>query len=544
MNAINKHMFRNSIITCVSSIFLLGACSDKLDVTPKDQVSDATLWTSTNNADLFLNNIYGTLPGPMSMTDSWEHFSDNAIAGVAGQYSATVFGQANYNASNGPNLWGYYYNIRKANLFLARVEASSLPDDWKKKRAAEARFLRAYFYSILWNYYGGVPLITKVLNLAEQGDEVFYARSTSEETMNFIVKELDEISPDLLLKPETGRISRGAALTLKAWCQLYMASPLYNTNGDLAKWKVAADAYKAVMNLGVYNLFTDYNSLFLEENNNNEEVIFDKPYYRSNGMTGTMGPSYVGMSEYRGYGYSNPTQELVNDYLMSNGKAISDPTSGYNPKKPYEGRERRFYADIIYDGSEWIGLEMIMKQGVGSKSATDLSNLNEATNTGYYWRKLMDPKYAFVGNSQNSAHFILFRYAEVLLGYAEAQNEFAGPDESVYAAINMVRKRVDLPILSGLNKEGMRKAIQRERRVELTLEDKRYLDLLRWKQAEEKLNGVMHAVVIKKENNEWVYSYVPAPGGTHAFYANKNYFFPIPQQALDQNNKLKQNPNY
>src|SRR5690606_22564327 len=294
----------------------------------------------------------------------------------------------------------------------------------------------------------------------------------------------------------------------------------------------------------VYDLFPDHRTLFLEDNNNNIEVIFDKPYYRNNGRTGIQGPSYVGM-EYRGYGMSNPTQELVDDYVMANGLPITDPLSGYDPQNPYLGRESRFYNDIIYDGSEWLGVEMVMKQGVGSRSATDLSNLNEATNTGYYWKKMMDPNYAFVGNTQNSAHFILYRYAEVLLGYAEARNESSGPDQSVYDAVNKVRARVDLPPLApGLDRAAMREAILRERRVEFALEEKRWLDLVRLKLAEKKLNGPLHAVVIRQVNGKWEYSYVPAPGGLRAFHPEKNYFFPIPQAALDRNPLLEQNPNY
>ena len=540
----HKYFTKVNLIAIVwLPIFLFG-CSKELDIVPTDQVSDAILWTTTANADMFLNNIYSTVQGPFNGSDTWEHFSDNAISGIAGQYSSTVFGEGNHTASNAPNVWGNYSKIRKANLFIEKITTSNLADNWKKTRMAEARFLRAYFYAQLWNYYGGVPIITKVLNQAEQGDEIFYARSSFDETYKFIIDELDAISSDLTLKPESGRASRGAGLTLKGWCELFAASPLNNLSSDKNKWELAAGTYKQVMDLGVYDLFPDHRALFLEENNNNVEVIFDKPYYRNNSITAVMGPSYVG-SEYRGYGFSNPTQELVDTYLMANGLLISDPLSGYDPENPYIGREQRFYNDIIYDGAEWLGIEVVMKQGVGSKSATDLSNLNEATNTGYYWKKMMDPKYANVGNSQNSAHFILFRYAEVLLGYAEAQNEAVGPDQSVYDAVNNIRARVKLPALkAGLDKDAMRQAIQQERRVELALEEKRWLDLVRLKKAEEKLNGPLHAVVIKQVGGTWQYSYVPAPGGLRAFHPEKNYWFPIPQSAMDRNSKLVQNPNY
>src|SRR5690606_35747840 len=182
----------------------------------------------------------------------------------------------------------------------------------------------------------------------------------------------------------------------------------------------------------------------------------------------------------------------------------------------------------------------------GSRDETDLSNINESTNTGYYLLKGLNPKYAINGNNQqNSANIIIFRYAEVLLSYAEAQNEAVGPDASVYEAINQVRHRSELPPLpEGLSQDKMRLEIHRERRVELAFEEKRWYDIIRWKTAENVLNGDLHAMVIVNENNIWVYKVEPAADGHRIFYANRNYLYPIPQSAIDQNPKLTQNPNY
>jgi starch-binding outer membrane protein, SusD/RagB family len=131
------------------------------------------------------------------------------------------------------------------------------------------------------------------------------------------------------------------------------------------------------------------------------------------------------------------------------------------------------------------------------------------------------------------------------LGYAEAQNEANGPDASVYEAINRVRERVDLPpVAEGLSQTQMRAVIHRERRVELASEDKRWYDIIRWKTAEEVLNGHMHAVSIVRENGQWVHKYVRAGGGLKIFHPEKNYVYPIPQSARDANPKLTQNPHY
>ena len=161
-------------------------------------------------------------------------------------------------------------------------------------------------------------------------------------------------------------------------------------------------------------------------------------------------------------------------------------------------------------------------------------------------RKGMSEEYSsHPANSPSSANEIIYRYAEVLLSYAEAQNEAVGPDISVYEAINQVRVRSDLPPLpAGLSQIQMRDAIYRERRVELAFENKRFYDLLRLKLAEEKLNGSLHAILIKEVNGILQYSVIPALSGSRKFYANKNYLLPIPQSAIDQNSKLVQNPGY
>src|SRR5690606_4830616 len=253
---------------------------------------------------------------------------------------------------------------------------------------------RAYFYTLLWTYHGGVPIITDILNQSEQGDEIFRPRNTAEETFQFIVDECTAIENDLPLTSDAGGATRGSALTLKGWCELFWASPLYNPDNDFTRWEAAAMTNKRVIDLGIYELFPDYNTMHFEENNNNVEVIFDKQYLGGTSLGGNregiQGPWRVGGVQ-RAWGGVNPTQELVDEYSMANGLPITDPNSGYEPQNPYVNREKRFYQSIIYDGAEWLGHIMVKKQGVGSPNATDLSDINEATNTGYSLRKGLNP---------------------------------------------------------------------------------------------------------------------------------------------------------
>ncbi|HRP32303.1 MAG TPA: RagB/SusD family nutrient uptake outer membrane protein [Agriterribacter sp.] len=535
----------SAIILVVASLSFTS-CKKFLDVVPKNQVSDATLWATQDNADLFLNNIYASVP-TLDVGDPWENFSDNALNGQAGRVSTNVYGPGLYTPANTPSRWGHFTNIRKCNLFIERVTASDLPESWKKVRLAEARFLRAYFYSLLWTYYGGVPIITDVLNISEQGDAVFRARNTSEETANFLISECAAIEADLPVNAQSGRATRGAALALQGSIELFNASPLKNPSNDLARWQQAAATYQKVIDLNKYSLFPDYTTLFYEDNNNNEEVIFSRQHMGGTSLAnyiGQIGPRFVNGS-LTGWGHVDPTQDLVDEYAMANGRPITDPASGYNPQNPYVNREKRFYESIIYDGSVWLGATMIMKQGVGSLNATDLNNSSISTRTGYYVIKGVNPKYAGAQDNGNSANWIIFRYAEVLLSYAEAKNEASGPDQSVYDAINAIRDRSDLQDLPlGLSQAEMRTAIARERRVELAFEEKRLPDLLRLKLAETKLNGTVHAIKIDIVGGNTVYTVVPAGGGTKVFDPAKNYVLPIPQSAIDRNKNLVQNPNY
>jgi hypothetical protein len=499
---------------------------------------------------LFLNNIYAGLPGQFNTNDPEENFSDNAMRGSSSGYSFTTYAGSNYTPSTIRDYWEPYYNVvRRSNLFIQNVSESKLDATWKKTRLAEARFLRAYFYQLLWIRYGGVPIITDVLDRTIQGDNIFRARNTDEETYKFIRDECAAIANDLPVKAQAGRASKGATLTLKGWVELIYASPLKNTSNDKSKWQIAAATNKQVMDLGAYSLFPNLETLFYEENNNNVEVIFDKAYIGGTTLGGSReglhGAWMVGGLQ-RAFSAPNPTQELVDEYAMKNGLPIIDPQSGYDPNNPYANREDRFYQSIIYDGCDWLGFEMETWLGSGSRNTLDLGSANEATNTGYYLRKGLNPKYAQSGNLRlNSAHEVIFRYAEVLLSYAEAQNEFSGPDASVYLAVNMVRERAKLPALTpGLTQDKMRIGIQRERRIELAFEERRWNDLIRLKLAEVNLNKPFHAMKIEKVGGKKVYNIILAPNGNRAFFANKNYLHPIPQKVIDQNSKIIQNPNY
>lgn len=570
MNYIKK--FYGLALIAVLLSALAGCKKDLLSVTPKNQLSDATVFGTESNADIFLNNVYTDLPHLNNETELLDQFSDNSYVG-AEWFDAR---QMIYTGAIAPNnmpvgpwgMWrwargtnsnndgaGNYEFIRACNLFIQKVTASNFSADFKKQKLAEARFLRAFFYQYLYIAYGGVPIITDVLNNTTQGDEIYRPRNTSAETVKFITDELTAAAADLpLTTSEYGRATKGAALTLKAWVQLYDASPLHNSGtadavGDAGKWAQAAAAYKQVIDLGVYSLLNDFGAVWLPASNNSPESIFAMQMTGAqNGggrREGLYGPVVV-HGAVETWGNFEPTQELVDEFSMDNGKAINEPGSGYNPQNPYVKREKRFYQSIVYDGAPWQGDTIYTRVGIGSPNEIDLnSTRGDISNTGYYARKTLDESIKGNDNLNCSCgleNYMFFRYAEVLLGYAEAQNEAVGPDASVLDAVNKVRTRGgNLPTVQAtygnVSQRQMRQIIHRERRVEFAFEDKRWWDVLRWKIASKVLNGPTHGMLITKKNGVW--NYDPTAVVVTKQWNDKMYFMPVPQVAIDKNPKMK-----
>lgn len=549
-----------------------------LDVPPAGVLtSDATFSTQTN-AELFVNDIYNQLPDYNNGTDrALDCWTDNSNSGATNHEGQTVIRNNALSASNsttgpvGEFGWSNLYSrIRKCNVFLKEAAAKSSVYDaaWYAQRVAEVKFLRAFFYSLLLRNYGGVPLITIPLNNLD-GSDIFTARASFDETLAFIEADCDAAIAALPLKQTSanlGRATKGAALMLKGEAQLFAASPLVNTSNDPAKWSKAAATYKQVIDLNIYSLFTTssatpilsttgsgttstaFRDQFLAANNWNPETIFARAYAlpsKGHRREGFLGPVIVKGGQ-QAWGGLSPTQNLIDDYQMDNGKPITDPTSGYDPQRPYLRRESRFDQSIVYDGSYWQG--EVFYSRMGGTNQIDLGSTSDISNTGYNARKTLDESIlgqTSLNTSPNTSNYQYYRYAETLLSYAEAQNEAIGPDPSVYDAVNKVRVRVLLPAFpAGLTQDQMRTNIRRERRLEFAFEDHRWYDIRRWDitvKGPAVLNSPEYGMVITSSGGNLVYTPTIVFQNRFSEYMN---WLPIPQGILNQNPKLKQNPGY
>lgn len=560
-------------------ILSIGSCKkdDFLSVPPKGVLTDASTFSTQTNADLFVNDIYNQLPDYNGITEMLDQWTDNSNTGATnqeGQARIRSNALSSGNATGGPGGtfdWGVNYGkIRRCNVFLQNAEANkgNFDADWYVQRVAEVKFLRAFFYSLLFKNYGGVPLITIPLNNLD-GSDIFTERGTIDQTLAFIEADCDAAAAMLPLKQGTGNLGRptkGAALTLKGDVELFTASPLFNTANDIAKWTKAAATNLAVMNSGTYSLFnvssspiisttgsgtvsTAYRHQFLAANNWNPETIFARGYAlpsKGHRREGVLGPVFVRGGQ-QAWGNISPTQNLVDDYEMDNGMLITDPTSGYDPQHPYLHRESRFEQSIVYDGSYWQGEVWLSR--IGGNNQIDLGSTSDISNTGYNGRKTLDESIfgqTSLSLSPNTSNYQFYRYAEVLLSYAEAQNEAAGPDGFVYDAVNKVRERVALPALpAGLTQDQMRMRIRRERRVEFAFEDKRWYDIRRWDittKGPAVLNTPQYGMQITADaSGNLIYTPTIVFQNRFSEYMN---LLPIPQGVLNQNTKLTQNPGY
>ena len=555
-------------VCLAGSLALLSACEDWLEIEPKDRFGDTTVWGSEENADMFLNDIYNQLPHLNNETQNLDQYSDNSYVGAEWMNARTTI----YTGALSPTSWipgpwdmwkwgrqnnddakGQYERIRSCNLFITKVTESDFSAEYKKERLAEVRFLRAWFYHYLWMAYGGVPIITEVLDNNVSTD-IFYPRETAQKTFEFIDKELDEIKDDLPPRrsgSDLGRASKGAILTLKGWVELFHASELRNPGKDKKRWEAAAATLKDVIDLQVYHLQPTILDLWTEATNNNDEVIFDFQMSKQNGgrREGLFGPVFV-KGVQSSWGNMQPTQELVDDYCMANGLPITDPASGYNKNNPYKNREKRFYQSILYDGSMWQGEEIITRVGVGSPNEIDTSSDSDVTNTGYYTRKTIDESVNGADNLQMSngmANYIFFRYADVLLMYAEASLE-AGDKPTAIEYLDMVRTRGDnMPSIGdtypqGITENQLREIIRRDRRIELAFEGHRLWDIRRWEICDGE-NGVMNKPIggmkIEDTNGDGVWEYNYHEVGKRTFLP-RMYYQPIPQYVIDKNPVIRE----
>lgn len=546
-----------------------------LELITLDYIFDAND-PSGDQASKWLSYIYSRIQTGYSRLNSvpLECASDDAVPSPSGSGTWNVIRGGYSPISTFDDSWNNCYNaIRETNVFLGNYLKVPWADSSRKVWLPnEARALRAYFYYELIRRYGGVPLVGNKVYDPNDPELIQLKRSSFEECVHYITSELDivkdSLRPDASLAnrvtdADFGRMRKSIALALKAKVLLLAASPLFNPSSTpdrlytgypaygLDRWKAAADAAKAVMDLGIYDLEASPYTLLLQRAN--KEHIFFK---MSDSRTDNVYAYYMSPVGYNPAGRSSegrvsPTQEFVDAFPMRNGKAITDPTSGYNPANPYANRDPRLERTVFYNGAKWLQRAVETFEG-GKDKPNNATIAPNQTQTGYYAKK-------FCGNdSSNTAYTItiyrdngfvpawcIIRYADILLMYAEARNESAGPDASVYSAIEKIRQRAGLSpfaLATGLSQAQMRDIIRNERRIELAFEEQRFWDIRRWKIAKAVYGTPLHGVTITRNANG-TFTYAAKEVVT-PYFTDAMYLFPIALKETQVNAGISQNPGY
>lgn len=551
------------IVLIITFFSLITSCKkDPLDITPDGRITIKEVFQDEKRMEAYLNTVYGSIPGYFN---SYVYFSllagatDEAAESDVGNnlystISAWVNGSLTPNSSpllyNYPLLWA---GIRDANVFLENIDNANVSNESKRSRLkGEATLLRAFYYWELIKQYGSMPVIDKSLDATF--DYASLKRPSFQESVDFIIKDCDNVisNPDLPLRltinAESGRFTKSIAYAIKSQALLYNASPLWNPNNDLAKWKAAADASKIALAVltadGKYELAADYGDYFLNTADINVSPRDKETIYQTRGDGGThlitMNgiPSKPGISK-AGVG---PSQELVDSYDMKDSgepailgysdtehlQPIINTTSGYNENDPYAGRDPRFYASIWFNGASYdniSGSVHILETFIGGKDQlikTPPNILN--THTGYYLRKFIDP--LLQAGQSSSASWKKYRLAEIYLNLAEAENEANGPTTEAYNSINTIRTRAEMPSIPlGLTKDEFRKRVHNERRVELAFEEHRFWDVRRWKILD-KTDQSVAGLEITQNANQFIYTRFLAE--RRNAWMDKYLIFPIP----------------
>lgn len=547
-----KHILKLFIVIVFST-----SCNKALDLKPKDTLSDATFYKTASDFKLAANGLYNSLSG-FDFSDTEADIAFN---------TANAISDGDYLPSDVVSSWtNAYYYIRNSNNIIAK--GAGLTDSGIKNYIAEAKFFRAYNYWLLFRLFGGVPIITKVLDV---NDPLLYtSRSTRQETADFIIKDLTDASVDLPLKStinsvDVGRITKGTADALLARVALFEGTweKYRGVSTTFDYLGIAISAANSIISSGEYGLFTgkgaqSYRYLFIEEGDDSKESILDRRYEVN--ISGQGYPYAIDANCYL------PAKKLADMYLCKDGlpSTQSNLFNGYSSiTSEFDNRDPRMTMTMIIPGTTTLRPFNPLIPIINWPTSPQRNG-----NTGYITYKYISEN--VYGNTNNGVNFgydrHLIRYAEVLMIYAEAQLEKTGQltDLDLNKTINLIRSRVNMPALTNsflaANGLDLKTELRRERSVEFALEGFRYDDIRRWKTAEKEM--VQDIKGIKIKGSEWQniapYSgasyqsktdalgfLIAQPSSARTFDPAKHYLRPLPTKEVAlYNGKLLQNPGW
>lgn len=589
-----------SYICLLCTAALVFSCNDILETSSTKILTNEKVWSSKDAIDAYLGQLYDEM-----QVEDFEY-----QPGTDGQYLSTLtdeavraytWGSANQQLiPEGIYGWWGYVQIRNINLFLESIgTASMLTESQRKMYEAEARFCRAFGYFAMVKRYGGVPLVTKVQRLEGVDVETLrLPRNKEYEIYDFIKAEcqaIENMLPEERVDNEKYRATRYAVNALECRAMLYAATEakygnvqldgLVGIPADKAEgyFKDAKAAAKKIIDSGKFALYSaksdkaeNFQYLFLDETSANTEQIFTKAFDASD--KGNSFDYFNAPQSFKlDYGcVTNPTADFVADFEYVDGSdgalkvkdGSGNPIKYNDPTDLFKDKDPRMLGSILYPFCPWQGGKVEVRKGIVKPdgtvvTASSLGDKYEGTNvtiaakdgtltstdvtkTGFYIKKFMTPN-KVVDWGKGEANWMVFRYGEVLLNFAEACVEL-GDNAEALAAVNQLRTRAGIAPRTSINRDQVR----HERRVELAFENHRWWDIRRWHIADQLLNATQFKALNpylvwedgkKVEQMKYIFKIEDAPKNTRTFLP-KLYYERIPAEAISTNPNITQNPGY
>lgn len=580
---------------------MLGAticsCDDLLEPAIENTMDITAMYKNPSMAQGFLGNAYMVIPSPTS--PETDLATDDAVTNESGnQFSKMALG--GWTSQNNPvSRWNTcYHAIQYINLVLEHADnvqwagTEPLRTMYNDHFKGDALGLRAMFHFYLLQVHAGevngqLLGVPYHVTSEDASSDFNQPRLTFAETITMILADIDaalELLPfefvDVTKQQDVpakyagatygeytrafgshhaGKVDGKLLKAVRAQVLLFAASPAFASAG-VASYDQAAKAMAEIIEAtvgGISGLASNGHTWFKNFDEINALAINSNPaeilWRRGTEENATLDQDNFPPSIF-GNGRVNPTQNLVDAFYMANGYPISDPASGYNPQKPYENRDPRFYDAIVYNGSTQGPESTVINTTASNNENSDGLNKEggKSTRTGYYLRKLTNPSVNCDPSATGKAkrYTPRIRFTELFLGYAEAANEAYGPTSnggnsfSAYDVVKAIRKRAlgleSDPYLESIkdNKDKMRELIRNERRLEFCFENMRFWDLRRWKVGMDKLTEPAKGMKITDNNGTLKYEVITVEERNFSDY---QYFGPIPYNEVQKFDALEQN---